>query len=244
MAVVSAEELLVQVQTLYTGADYFYALLVNDGGVTFDVNSTLEDIIRKEQDPTIGGYQRKEVIYTSGDINTYNSGISIDAKTVTYTHSNVPTTTDWSVTHVAVVRAPSSKSATNVLPVLSTFDMSGSGTDIANDTINVSAITNFSDGDPVVITCGATNSLPAGLQSASDATTSDKLYIKKTTGNLMELYSDSGLTTKVDITGVSSGTGDIRNAVGNLLGFYELSATLPVAGTQTITFDIDVNQGQ
>jgi len=239
MATVSAEELNVQVERLYTGTDYFYACLVDTAGATVAAGTSLVDFLDYEQDPDVGGYLRKEFNYASTDINVYNSGVSVDAKRVTYTHDGTgPANTDWDVTHVVVVRAPLSKSQTNVKPILSTFDMSGSGVDIANDRINVSTITNFADGDPVVIKPDPSATLPAGIATGT------KYYVKKDTGNFIKLATDVGLSTFVDITGVSSGAGNIQNAIGSIVGYYELPTSLSVSATQSVSYDLDFNQGQ
>ena len=68
MAIISAEELNNQIVDLYTGTDYFYGLLLNAPGTTFTGASTLEDVLAFEVDSSIGGYERQEFYYVSGDI--------------------------------------------------------------------------------------------------------------------------------------------------------------------------------
>lgn len=244
MAIVSAEELVTQVIQLYTGTDYFYALLVNDQGSILSETTSLEEVLVLEQDEDIGAYVRKELIYTSADINAYSGGVSLVDKRALFTHSGTPSTVDWTITHVAVVRAPASRSSTNVLPVLSTFDMSATGTDIASDSVAVSTIANFTDGDAVVIITKGGSVLPSGLESPTSNSSSPKLYIKKGTGNSVQFYSDALLTTLVDITAVSTGVGYIKNATGNLVGLFEPANSITVSATQSVTFDININQGQ
>ena len=48
----------------------------------------------------------------------------------------------------------------------------------------------------------------------------------------------------MEITGVSAGIGFIKNANGNLFGTYALPSSVTVAGTQSVIYDISVNQGQ
>lgn len=239
MAVVASSELTSQVTTLYTGTDRFYALLVNNPGANLDASATYLQVIEQELDPDIGGYLRQEFIYSSTDINAYSAGVSVDSKRVTFTHNGTPTT-QWSISHVAVVRAPSSRNTINVKPRLGTFDLSATGTDPATDRITISASdwANIVDGDRVVIDPYQGVTLPAGLAINT------YYYVKKVGTNQLELYSDVALSTIVDITGVSAGFGFLQNATGTLLGIHELPSTVNVSATQTVLYDISINQGQ
>lgn len=239
MATVVSDELTSQVTQLYTGTDKFYALLITDPGATFNASSSYADVIENEIDPDIGGYLRQEFSYTSTDINSYNNGVSVDAKRVTFTHSGTPTT-DWTISHVAVVRAPGARSTANVKPIWGEFSLSATDVDITLNRITVDAsdYSNFVDGDQVTIYGYQNATLPAGIGSNIG------YYIKKVGTNQLELYTDPLLSTIVDITGTSSGTGYIRNASGILFGVYQLASTTSVAGTQSIIYDISINQGQ
>jgi hypothetical protein len=239
MATVASSELTSQVTDLYTGTDRFYALLMDDTSTTFGATSTYLEIIENEVDPDIGGYLRQEFSYSSGDINTYSSGVSLDSKRVTFTHNGTPTT-QWSVSHVAVVRAPGSRSTLNVKPRLGTFDLSATGTDTATDrvTIGTSDWALINDADRIVIDPYQGVTLPAGLA------VSTYYYVKKVGTDELEFYTDEALTTIVDITGVSAGFGLIKNATGTLFGVHELASPITVSPTQSILYDIGINQGQ
>lgn len=236
MATITASELTNQVENVYAGSDRFYGLLTRNNGGTFTVNTTLQQIIANEVSSTIGGYQRIEFYYQAADINTYAAGVSVDAKRITFTHDGTGTG-DWTFDHMAIIRVPAIKSSQSVKSVLSTFDLSGTGVDIANNRIIVSNYTNFDNGDKVTISPFTGNTLPAGISAGTI------YYIKKISPDKIELYSNSSLTTIVDITGISSGTGIIRNANGVLVGFHSLGTTYTVSALQSVVFDISFNQG-
>lgn len=236
MATVTAGELTNQVTSLYAGTDFFYGALLDSQGTTFSETTTLASILEFEIPANIGDYVRQEFNYTSGDINAYSGGVSVDAKRITFLYSG-STTTLWTATHLAVIKAPSLLSSTNVKSVLSTFDQSGSGVDIANNRITVSTYSNFHDGDKVTLEPAAATSLPAGIATAT------AYYVKKIATSQIELYTDESLTTIVDITGTSTGTGSIKNANGTLFGYYALPATIQVGPGQSLIYDIGINQG-
>ena len=239
MATVSAEELNNQVVDLYTGTDYFYGLLLNAPGTTFTGASTLEDVLAFEIDSTIGGYERQEFYYVAGDINSYSAGVSVDAKRITFTNGAVAgPSTNWDVTHVAVIRSLATRSASNVKSDYCTFDQSGSGVDVVNNRLTVSSTTYLANGYAAIVYPPSGQSLPAGISADTI------YYVKVVSSGIIELYTDEALSTIVDITGVSAGTGLIKNANGNLFGTYALTSNVTVAGTQSVIYDISINQGQ
>lgn len=236
MATVAATELTNQVISNYAGADRFYGLLINNTGSGFTVNTSLETIISNEIPESPGGYQRLEFFYSTADINTYLAGVSVDAKRLTFTH-DATGTGNWQFNNIAIVRIPSIKSSQSVKPILSTFDQSGSDVDIVNNRITVSTYSNFDDGDKVILTPPSGTNLPAGLAELTI------YYVKKVSPDKIELYSDEGLTSIVDITGFSTGTALIRNANGTLVGFHDLGTNITVTPLQSIVFDVSFNQG-
>lgn len=236
MATVAATELTNQVANSYAGADRFYGLLVNNIGSGLTVNTTLQEVIANEIPQSPGGYQRLEFFYSDTDINTYAAGVSVDAKRLTFTH-DASGTGDWTFNNVAIIRVPAVKSSQSVKPILSTFDQSGAGVDIVNNRITVSAYANFDDGDKVILSPPAGTALPAGLAQVTI------YYVKKVSPDKIELHSNPNLSTIVDITGFSSGTGVIRNANGVLVGFHDLGSSVTVTPLQSIVFDVSFNQG-
>lgn len=239
MATIVSDELTSQVSTLYAGTDKFYAVLLNSGGATYNALSQYVDIVKAELDPDIGGYTRQEFSYAAGDINTYNAGVSVDPKRVTFTHSGIPLT-QWTVTNVAVIRSLATRSTINVKPIVGEFLMDATAVDTALDriTLSVADYTDLQDSDRVTVFGYQSAPLPAGL--ALDT----YYYIKKVGSNQVELYSDAGLTTKIDITGVANGTAYFRNAIGTFCGIYTLGSAINVAPTQSVLYDISFNQGQ
>lgn len=239
MATIVSDELTSQVTALYTGSDNFYALLMSDSGANYNASSTYLDVVDVELDPDIGAYARQEFSYGTSDINAYNAGVSVDSKRVTFTHGGTPITA-WTVSHVAVVRAPASRSAVNQKPILANFDLDNTEVDAATDRVTVDAVdySNFIDGDRIVLQPFQGAVLPAGLANAT------YYYVKKVGTNQLEFYSDEALSTIVDITGVSTGTAYIQNAIGTLFGVYELASPVSVAATQSVIYDIAINQGQ
>lgn len=236
MATVSSAELSQQVASLYIGSDRFYGALLNAPGLAFNATTTFESILQYEISYAIGGYLRQEFFYTNADLNTYSGGVSVDTKQISFTHSASPATA-WSVTHVAIIRSASINSSTNVKSVLSTFNQSGTGVDITNNRITVSNYSDLADGYKVVIEPPAGQSLPTGISGATI------YYVKLAGGNEIELYTNPALTTIVDITGVSAGTALIRNANGSLFGLQALLTPVTISGTQTATYNININQG-
>jgi len=239
MAIISAEELNNQVVDLYTGTDYFYGLLLNAPGTTFTGASTLEDVLAFEVNSSIGGYERQEFYYVSGDINTYSGGVSVDAKRITFTNNAIAgPSTNWDVTHVAVIRSPLTLSASNVKSNYCTFNQSATGVDIVSNRLTVSSTTFLANGYAAIVYPASGQSLPAGI------TADTVYYVKVISSGIIELYTTSALSTIVDITGVSAGIGFIKNANGNLFGTYALPSSVTVAGTQSVIYDISVKQGQ
>lgn len=236
MATVSASELTNQVSENYAGGDRFYGLLVNHTGSALTVNNTLAEVVVNEISYTAGGYQRIEFFYSSSDINTYSSGVSVDAKRLTFTHDGTGSG-NWTFNNIAILRVPAVKSSQSVKSVLSTFDQSGTGVDIVNNRITVSTYTNFDDGDQVLLAPPTAGLLPAGISTGTI------YYVKKVSPDKIELHSNSNLSAIVDITGVSTGTGIIRNANGVLVGFHNLGASTTISALQSIVFDVSFNQG-
>jgi hypothetical protein len=235
MAIVSAAELTKQAELLYAGSEYFYAILLNLQSVP-TVSTELKDVVLEELSESIGNYSRQEFFYTNADINAYSSGVSVDSKRVTFTYGG-STTSLWTVNYIGIIKAPSVLSSTNTKRILSTFDMSGTGVDILNNRITVSNYANFTDGDQVILTPSTGQSLPAGLAEST-------IYYVKTAGSSqVELYSDSALTTVIDITNVSTGTGTIYNVNGRLFGLHALSSAIQAGPGQSLIYDIAINQG-
>lgn len=235
MPTLVAEEYNDQVVNLYTGADYFYGLLTLNTGSQYDVNTSIVSVVSDEISPLVGGYGRLEFSYTSADINAYSAGVSVDSKRLTFTHDG-SATGDWVFNKIAIIRVPSVKSSQSVKPVLSTFDQTND-VDLVNNRITVSSYSDFDNGDAVVLKSGAGVSLPAGISGTT------KYYVKKISPDKIELYTDSLLTSIVDITGTSTGTAVIKNANGVLVGFHDLGGQFTVTALQSVVYDIAFNQG-
>jgi len=100
-------------------------------------------------------------------------------------------------------------------------------------TVNAHGLT---DGTRVTLTVDTGGTYPTNGNSVTGATL---LYAKNISVNVLELYTDSGLTTIVDWTSAGSGAMRLRNASGDwdILTTLDVPQTITSGSSKTISFD-------
>jgi len=178
------------------------AILCNSG-TAIDESTSLAAILNTEAIQTTLGYNSQVVTFSTSTYNGTTNRQEYPVVTVTFSEDSGGSGYDYNYL-VILSGAPANRQKTITAIDTSTNRL----------TITSHGITN---GDRVVIR--STGGIPAGISGTT------LYYAKFIDVNTIELYTDAGLTSIVDITG--TGTGTIRLQYGN--GTYAYSQSYPAS---------------
>lgn len=226
MTTVANRTYLQRLMQLYYGSDAkpttVRGFLANPATPSSITNSyTLAQIIQDEL-PEINGYARV-TFTTTADSSAYDSSLSA-----------------WKWVQAKNFTSSGSALTYNVIGTL--YNSVGtwaskvvSGINTTTDQLTVTAH-GLSSATPVTLTVDSGGTYPVNGQSVTATTV---VYVKNISTNVLELYTDVGLTTIVNFSTAGSGTIRIRNCSGNwdLVDVQTSSQTIGVGLTIPVTFN-------
>jgi hypothetical protein len=195
---------LLDVANLVLGASGWHMILLNHPS-NFDQETPLAEILQYECIQVADGYEPYPFTYTL-DSATYDATDNrVEAPSFNATFVGAAAGSVYSHTHIAMIRGrggDANKEITSIDTGTDVFTCTGHG---------------LTDGDLVFVT--STGTLPAGLDI-------ELYYANALSTNTFELYTDAGLTTKVNVTSAGSGTLYLRYANGALHQSALVSGTI------------------
>jgi hypothetical protein len=180
-----------------------YIILLNVTG-TISATSSDAEILQYECIQSAGGYAPQPLSYTAGS-STFDTGSNYQKYDATVAFTEAVSGAGYSFTHAARIQGRGA----NANKQVSSIDTSTDRLTVLNH--------GLTNGDFVFVT--STGTLPGGLSI-------QKYYAKTIDADNLELYTDSALTAKVDITSAGTGSAYLRYANGTVMFFDSITGTI------------------